>query len=400
MAMRTLGILGTLLLAVFSWTDASDSRPVIRVSVADPTQDKPQSKLWFARGSWWAWLPDRDGSGIWRRTGSGWQRETSLDETLRGLPGRADVWVEGDAVRAVLVEPKRLAVVGLRFDAKAGRYRPAGDVVMFRMPESGSGTALETATIARDGRGRWWTAFGWRRQMWVRASRDREGTAWTEPVAVSQTPASDDDICAIVALPGGVGVIWSDQSADAVYFRWHSDDATPETWAETEVVDRGSRTADDHLNTAVGRDGTLYVATKNSVDRAGRPQLVLRIRNPRGRWENRRYALRTELAEPSRPIVVLGGEPERLLLLHTIYRREQGKPPESWIGWQSSLEEVARPLIAAGTRINNVTACKGRLPAGYPWIVLASDHEGNVYEGRIDSPTEKPAAARNGRPTN
>jgi len=391
--MRILGIMGTLILAVSFWAGASDSRlmsrPVMRVDVADPTQDKPQSKLWFARGSWWAWLPARDGSGIWRRTESGWQRDTSLDERLRGLPGRADVWAEGDAVRAVLVERRRLAVIGLRFEAEADRYRPTGDAIELIVPEDVGGPGLETATIAREGRGRWWIAYGWRRQMWVRASRDREGTVWTQPIAVSQEPASDDDICAIVALPGGVGVIWSDQSADAVYFRWHRDEAQPEAWAETEVVDRGNRAADDHLNTAVARDGTLYVATKNSVDRAGHPQLVLRIRNPQGRWENRGYALRTERAEPSRPIVVLGGEPERFLLLHTIYRREQSQPPESWIGWQSTLEEVAQPLIAAGTRINNVTACKARLPAGYPWIVLASDHEGNVYEARIDSGTRR-----------
>jgi hypothetical protein len=225
--------------------------------------------------------------------------------------------------------------------------------------------------------------------MWVRASHDRDGAMWTQPIRVSQEPASDDDICAIAALPGGVGVIWSNQSNETVYFRWHSDDANPETWAQTEVVDRGNRTADDHFNTALGRDGTLYVAAKNSFDRIGHPQLVLHIRNLEGKWQHHPYAPRTERAEPSRPIVLLGGEPERYILLHTFYGLEQGRPAESWIGWQSTLRDVARPLIAAGTRINNVTGCKARLPSGYPWIVLASDHQGNVYEARIDSPPRR-----------
>lgn len=382
MNIRTLGIVGTLCLLA---ADAPPvSRPVIRLSWADPTQDKPQSKLWFAQGSWWAWLPDRGGSGLWRRTGTGWQRDTALDETLRGLPGQADVWADGGMVRAVLVEARRLAVLGLAFDSSQGRYRPTGNAVVFDMPQDVAGPGLETATIARDGRGRWWIAYAWRRQMWVRASQDRAGQVWTQPIAVSREPASDDDICTIAALPGGVAVIWSNQSTETVYFRLHSDGAKPEVWAEPEVADRGNRTADDHLNTAVARDGTLYLATKNSVDRIGHTQLVLHIRNPRGQWASHPYAPRTSQAEPSRPIVLLGGDPERYLLLHTMYDRRPGQPPQSWIAWQPSVEKEARPLISAGARVNNVTGCKARLPAGVPWIVLASDHEGNVYEARID----------------
>jgi hypothetical protein len=386
--MRASGVIGIVcLLASFravALDEPPAARPVMRLNVPDPTRDKPQSKLWFARGSWWAWLPVRRGSGIWRRTENGWQQDAALEARLRGLPGQADVWAEGDHVRAVLVEPRRLAVVGLTYDAALQRYRLTGAVVEFAMPEGVAGPGLETATIARDGRGRWWIAYGWRRHMWVRASHDPESPAWTEPVAISPQPASDDDICAIAALPGGVGVIWSNQAIDTVYFRRHNNDAAPETWAEPEVVDRGNRTADDHLHTAVAGDGTLYVATKNSLDRVGHPQLVLRIRRPRGGWENHPYAPRTERSEPSRPAVVLGGEPERYFLFHSVYGREQGEP-RSWIVWQSRLDEVACPFIAAGTRINNVTTCKSRLPAGHPWIVLASDHQGNVYEGTIDS---------------
>ena len=40
--------------------------------------------------------------------------------------------------------------------------------------------------------------------------------------------------------------------------------------------------------------------------------------------------------------------------------------------------EAARPL-------NDVTGTKALLPPGQPWIVLASDKDGNVYEGRLDA---------------
>jgi hypothetical protein len=212
-----------LALAVCGISAAAD-RPVFRVDVPYPTRDKPQSKLWFARGTWWAWLPVRGGSSVWKRSGAGWERQTTLDAVLQNLPGQADVWANDDEVRAVLVEPDRLAVVGLRWDNAAGRYESAGPAAEFPTPEPpGKADGIETATITRDSRGRWWIAYNWRRDMWVRTSTD--GRAWSEPLAVSHTKASDDDLCSIVALPDRVGVIWSDQAHDVVYFRWHADEA-------------------------------------------------------------------------------------------------------------------------------------------------------------------------------
>jgi hypothetical protein len=307
------------------------------------------------------------------------------------LPGQADVWADADTVRAVLVESSRVAVTGLQWDSASHGYVPAGPPVQFVMPGDGEkGGVIETATIARDGRSRWWIAYGWRQSMWVRASRDGAGTQWSEPQAVNATPASKDDLCAIVALPGGVGVIWSDQAQDAVYFRRHADGAPSGSWEPAEVVARGGRTADDHINTAVAADGTLYVATKNSVDLVGHAQLVLRVRNPQGRWTNHPYAVRTAKFQPSRPIALLGGQPPRLLLLHSLYRMDHPKPPQSVIAWQTTdlprlnLATAAQTLIDAVAGVNNVTGPKASLPAGHPWIVLASDEAGNVYEARID----------------
>jgi len=369
----------------------SIAQPVFRVDVANPTKDKPQSKLWFARGSWWAWLPVRGGSSVWKRTGDGWRKQTSLDAPLQGLPGQADVWADEDTACAVLVQPDHLAVVRLEWDARSHQYRPAARPVQFTMPElAGIQGSIETATIARDGRGRWWIAYNWQRRMWVRSALDSSGGAWTEPLAVSELEASSDDLCAMAALPGGVGVIWSDQAQDAVYFRWHADTARPESWNPVEVVAKGGKTADDHINAAVASDGTLYVATKNSVDLVGHAQLVLRVRDPRGRWTNHPYAVRTERFQPSRPIALLGGNPPRLLLVHTLYLTQRSPQPKSVIAWQATslprinLDQPARTLIDAGTRLNDVTGSKGRLPAGQPWIVLTSDPAGNVYEARLE----------------
>ncbi|MBI4893393.1 MAG: hypothetical protein HY821_22420 [Acidobacteria bacterium] len=380
--MKRRQVLGPLMAAVQAgqvWAEAL-TQPVLRVDVPAPTKDKPQSKLWFAHGTWWAWLPVRGGSSVWRRTEAGWRRQEELDAALRGLPGQADVWAGGDSVRAVLVEPSRLAVATLRWDARTARYRAAGAAAEFD-----PGGETETATIARDGAGRDWFAYNSGGRMWVRAS----GRSWTAPIEVSRVAASGDDICAVVALPGEIAVIWSDQEHDAVYFRRHSDRARPEEWAEIEVIEEGNKTADDHIHIAARGDGALFVATKNSVDRVGAPQQVLRVRSAKGRWTNHGYALLTESEQPTRPIAQLTEDGARLFLLHTIGLKGQ-RPARSVIVCRStspaelSFEGGWQRLIDGGAAVNNVTGSKARLPRGRPWIVRASDAEGRVYEGRLD----------------
>lgn len=337
--------------------------PAFRVDVPSPTADKPQSKIWFAQGGWWAWLPVQGGSSIWRRGDDGvWIRQTMLDEALRGTPGRADVWAEERRACAVLVDERRLAFACLE-------WRGDGYSLARRPVEIQMEGRLETATLARDGRGEWWIAYGLGRQMWVRTSRD----GWRRAVQVSATAATEDDICAIVAVGGGVGVIWSDQAADTVWFRWRRDGAPQ--WGPIEAIDQGGKTADDHIRASVSADGRLLVAMKNSVDRVGVPQLVLRERSPAGKWSSRPYAPRTSDGEPTRPAVLLGGVPERTFLLHSRYT----KTGSELVRWEEGREVVLLPVRG----LNDITGPKARLPAGHPWIVLASDRDGNLYEALL-----------------
>jgi hypothetical protein len=383
------GVAGAALAIALCGLSTAADRPVFRVGVPYPTKDKPQSKLWFAHGAWWAWLPAPDGSSVWKRGAPGWERQTHLDRSLAGLPGQADVWADDVEVRAVLASPDRLAVIALLWDAQARRYEVTGAPAAFSTPEPpGKNEGIETATITRDSRRRWWIGYNWRSDMWVRSSPD--GRAWSEPIRVTAAKASEDDLCSVAALPDRVGVLWSDQAHDTVYARWHADRDPPDRWLPAEVVEQGGKNADDHIHAAVTADGALYVATKNSVDTIGKPQLVLRVRDPWGKWSNVPYALRTEKYHPSRPIALLGGDPLRLFLLHSMYRLDHPTPRQSTIAWQSTelprlnLVPVAAPLLDAVTQLNDVTGCKSRLPAGQPWIVLASDQDGNVYEARLN----------------
>lgn len=363
---------------------APPATAVIRTGVSSPTRDKPQSKLWYAQGHWWAWLPVRGGSAVWKRTDEGWQRDEALAIALAELPGQADVWADDAGVRAILVEPNRLTLVSLRYDSHRDGYCvdsvhpcPLDQVAAPR-------DTTETATLARDGTGQWWIAYDRAAQTYVRAFNDGPNAAWSEPVKLGE-PIKADDVCAIAALPECVGVVWSDQLHDAVYFAAHRNGDGLDVWQIPEVVEQGRRTADDHVNLAVGGDGTLFVASKNSVDRIGEPQLVLRVRRPSGAWQNFPYAVVTTEQMPSRPIVQLNHDATRLRLLHSVYpAAPSGR--RSYIAMQTigtdqiALDTPAGELLATTSALNNVTGCKQRQPDGVPAVVFASDAAGNVYE--------------------
>ena len=371
--------------------------PVLTVNSDYPTRDKPQSKLWFAHGSWWAWFPDGDGSSIWRRANDGWKRETSLDDWLNALPGRADVWSETNGVRAVLVAEDQLSIAGLIYEPRTGGYKPDGDPFIWAIPDADIEEPIESATIARDGNGIWWIVYDFQRSIWVRHSEDVSGSQWGNPIKLGG-PVAVDDIGVIFTAPGYIGVMWAHQSGgdeEEIYFRRHLDRSPPEQWEDVETIERGYGAAEDHFNAAVGANGHVYVVTKDDKNVIDQPQLVLRDLYPDGSWKNYPYANRTELVMPTRPIALLGGDPLHLYLVHSLYPQGGSPRGEDFIGYRrtdltlSQIDNGDRILIPPrkGLNIRNATSTKNILPFDEPWIVLASDKYGNVYEGVLENRT-------------
>jgi hypothetical protein len=132
------------------------------------------------------------------------------------------------------------------------------------------------------------------------------------------------------------------------------------------------------------------VATKNSVDRIGEPQQVLRVRNAQGKWSNYPYATLTKIEAPTRPIAQLTYDGSRLFLLHTVALAGHRPARSMIVGLTTRPDRIsmagpALPLIEADAAVNNVTGSKARLPKEQPWIVLASDTEGRVYEALLSA---------------
>lgn len=368
---------------------AVSTKPVFKVDTAYPTTDKPQSKLWYMNGCWWAILPRKSGPSLWQRTASGWLENTEMSKALTGLPGRVDVWADANQITAVGVSSHSLTVFQLSLKIERNEIHWVPEVLATLNPPSPKDD-IETATIVRDTKGRFWVASDAGDKICVWNSSENK-KKWFGPNVLAEHIYADD-ISTVTILPDRqIGVIWSDQESDKVSIRVHKDGSPIEKWENEQVVQVGKKTADDHLHASLSPNGTLWVATKNSVDVLGLPQFVMRIRSKNGRWRNLPYAPLGQVRAPSRPVVISTENPAIVLAGHTIYNTKTPALGEIVFGIIDTADTVLlrnettviRPDTTGwekGNRINDITVPKNPFQFNAPWIILASDREGNVYE--------------------
>ena len=124
------------------------------------------------------------------------------------------------------------------------RLEPAGGFVALPLGKSDSGPhvrpssgekLVECATITRDARGDWWIAYDYDDAIWIRRSQDPAAAMWEAPVEIARG-IDDDDLCAIVETPDSVGVAWTDQIHDGVFFRTRANGKPPDEWGPTETI--------------------------------------------------------------------------------------------------------------------------------------------------------------------
>jgi hypothetical protein len=296
--------------------------PDIAISSAG-TGEKPQSKVWFHAGHWWAVLPAPTGTKLWRLDGGEWRETLHLADSPHAKPDARSI---GDEAHLLLHEGSSTRLVSLAYDATKHGYRRwterPNDVLIPLAPRS------ETATIDVAASGRMWLASDsgpdpenpLAKNVVVRWS-DPPYAQWHGPRALAEG-VNKDDICVVTAFPNGdVGVLWSNQDSQRFGFRLHRHGSSPENWSTDEAPASASAMnikdgmADDHLNTAVASDGTLYAAVKTSYDTEGYPLIGLLVRRPSGSWD-RLYEVDDA---GSRGIVLLNEERNQVAVVYTSY---------------------------------------------------------------------------------
>ncbi|SDY66692.1 hypothetical protein SAMN05661080_04216 [Modestobacter sp. DSM 44400] len=369
---------------------------------AAPTEDKPQSKLWFNDGYWWALMRTTtngaDGNPdvtIHRlQPDHTWLNTGAVVDSRAASTGDA-LWEGGKLYVASRVTSGAIQATRMSYDMGNKTY--ATDAGFPATVTSGD---IESVTITRDSRARLWITFtkpdpadSTLDRVWVAHSTTSD-TTWTAPfmVPVADNTVNADDISAIVSFSGKTGVMWSDQQTQVMRFAVHPDTAADDTGWTSEVAYSGTRSADDHMNLkslAEDDQGRIYAAVKtsrgdSSTDAPSDPSIVVLSRSSTGTWTPSTVATVSETL--TRPQLALDSTNRQLYVVMSTEAGGKVYYRKSPLGATMSFTPRATLLSWSGALINNATTAKAPVTAASGLVVLASDSKGTMryYHAELD----------------
>ena len=372
------------------------------VRTGNASEDKPQSKLWWHDGSWWSLLvsPQHASVQVFELQDDHTWRSTGVVVDDRADSSADALWDGARLYVASRQASSPLRVLRLSYDTAARRF-----TVDPGFPVAVNTGGSESATIAKDSTGRLWTTWTRARQVWVAHSTTDDST-WARPFvpAVGDTSVTSDDLSAVVAFGGRIGVMWSNQISGAFRFAVHADGQPATEWT-LETALSGVGWADDHINlrTLTGdASGRLHAAVKTGLgDVAGArptdPIVLVLTRAPAGGWTSAVVA--TVADRWTKPALALDETNAELYVVANSGTRIMHK--------RSALADIrfvtgpGSPLLArSGIFLNDPSTSKSPVTAASGLVVLASSTtDQSYYHGELAvrsavTPTTRPRPPR------
>jgi RTX calcium-binding nonapeptide repeat (4 copies) len=364
-------------------------------SSGPPTTSKPESKLWWNDGFWWASM--FDGSGAyhifrlnlrpqrWVDTGVVIDTRDSTRQDVLSTGGK--LFVASHKYQPVTAEDTtpNPAADGMRlyrfsYIASQNRYTLDGQQTI-------DPQRAEALVIDRDSNGVIWATWvqqsgGQHRVFVARTNGNCVGgaignCAWGLPFQLD-TAVGADDISSIVRFGGNkVGVMWSDTPASQMLFRVHNDGDPIGTWLGPEVVIGGPKRAEDHINLKADAAGRVYAVTKTKFSSAANPGTMLHRRTATGNWSSHTVSIAS--LRRTRPILLL--DPQ-----HNAIRVFESEGSSVYMK-KSRLGSISFPTHRAGTvvlrdtgsSVGNPTSTKQLISNRTRLVVLASNDRTKRY---------------------
>lgn len=388
-----------------------------------PTGEKPQSKLWYNNGRWWASMLYTDRSYyIFYLSGQSWVKtNTQLDTRVQS---QADcLW---DAANQKLYVASGAGSVpgGVDYDGKLFRYtyHPANPPESAYTLDTGYPVIIrtggaETIVLDKDSLGRLWITYTQSNKVWVKHSTTADNI-WTSPFnpPMPSGPANGvnvggDDISSLVAFNGKIGVVWSNQNDSSFYYAIHSDSALDTVWQSGQILHQ-TGIADDHINlksVQADGDGNIFAVVKTSLDNGGvnDPRMIVLHRDSAGAWSSAVFIHEQEGATQTpytRAILLIDSANHRLYVFATtsdsggtIVYKESSDYTAGDLSFPSGF---GTPFIKIGGLggLNNSTSTKQHVDGSSGIVVLASDNAYRFYAHNVITLTNPPATPTPTRP--
>jgi RTX calcium-binding nonapeptide repeat (4 copies) len=370
-----------------------------------PSGSKPESKLWSNDGFWWASMFD-PGSGayrIFKLVGPTWTNTGPTIDTRNST--RQDVLWDGSHLWIASHKFQETTAFSPALENAADplldsmhlyrfSYNPATDTYI---PDPGFPVRIdpqrsEALVIDRASDGKIWATWvqqepGGAHRVFTRHTNGDCGAAASGANAAcgftSRAPigsaVSPDDISSLIRVGGNIGIMWSDQLANAMRFVVVS---PPATFGSPETAISGPKQADDHINLKTA-GGKIYAATKTKFASrtALHTQTRLLVRDASGTWTSHTISFSPE--RRTRPIVALDTQNGIIHVFET-GPHPSGANPESGGSIFESTSDLnsinfavlsRRPVIedSDSPGMNNATSTKQNVNAATDLVVLATN---------------------------
>jgi hypothetical protein len=400
------------------------------LSAFAPTGEKPQSKLWFNDGRWWADMLHSDSKYyIFYLDGQTWVKtNTALDDRI---PTQADcLW---DGTHLYVASGAGGTPTGVDLDARLYRYsyNPANPPATAYSLDAGFPTTIrfggaETIVIDKDTTGQLWITYTQGSKVWINHSTTSDtvwGTPFNPPNAANETNSatvSGDDISSLIAFNGRVGVLWSKQTPtndpnDTFYFAYHNDSDPDTTW-QTAIAYRRASVSDDHINlkSLQSSGGDVFAVVKTSIGgiSASDPLIMVLRRESNGAWSHAVFVYQLEGNQEThhtRPILIVDSINHELHAFATLSDTNGIAIVHKQVAYPASgLNDFPAGMgadfirIAQVNHINNSTSTKQNVDGinGINSIVvLASDDTSRFYAHNVLTLNLPPTATPTRTPT-
>jgi PKD repeat protein len=285
-------------------------------ATGSPTESKPESKLWFADGSWWGDLysPAAGAHRIhrldpatdrWVDTGTTTDTRRNANSDVLWHAASRKLYIGShifSEVGASTPPAQSAALYRFSYDPSTRRYTlDQGYPVVI------NGAKMQALVIDMDSLGRLWAAWQQDGSIWVNHT-EGDDAHWGTPYTAWASPwlLKSDDVAGLVPFGGDkVGILFSYEFFPKGwnYLLVHRDGAGDgaANWAAERLPD--IENANNHVNLKADGAGRLFAAVKRHSNDPAAPRIQLLRRDAAGRWS---YATFGSTGDGhTRPIVVL-----------------------------------------------------------------------------------------------
>ncbi|MCG8603560.1 IPT/TIG domain-containing protein, partial [bacterium] len=343
--------------------------------------EKPESKLWWNDGLWWGSLWDPD-ANVYRIHRFNLQSQCWVSvgpEIDDRSQSRGDALWDGEKLYIVSHAGSDGGRM-YRYSYDSGTNTYSADS---GFPVSVNDTDSEALVMTKDSSGQLWVTWTDGGAVMINRSLGND-QSWGDPfvLPVAGAQASSDDVSSVVSLGGNkIGVLWSNQSDERIYFAVHEDDKTDLDWNSTEIALEDGQlgaVADDHVNLAVSGSGAsakVVAVTKSSLSGNGMPQIYLLVRDSNGSWSD--YVVAEDQDGHTRPIVVSEANSDKV---HVFLRSKKNGGSRIYRKTTSLSNPQFQPGLGEffidssdDSEVNDPTSTKQPMSAASGLLVLASD---------------------------